>query len=180
MQSLRYLFPWSDRLDQERVLKALCTFRLKSVKTLSSQWMFPLQFLPRKQWFSSHSVTPCRFLKKNSSSEMAWLVLDQTGKSVLMVCTKSFKFFVEHSGKSLQTLPFYPSNRQKPFGSCFVRICVQQVPVFQSPRLLTHIYALKKLDLKHFICTFLIFSLIFVLQKQGFTRQTVGSRFVRD
>jgi len=68
----KYLFPWSDWLHQKRVFKLS-----KNLDWNPSRWIFPLHFLPRKQWFCSHSLTPCRFLETNSSWKMAWLVSEK-------------------------------------------------------------------------------------------------------
>ena len=156
-----YLFPWSDWLDQKCVLKPVKRFWLIPVITIFSKWKFSLQFWPRKQCFSGHSMTPCRLLEKNSSRETAawWLLSEWSCRSIVMTWASAaiFPNFLPHSSKDLQTLPLYPWNRhfQKPIalGSCFPKVSdcllVHHVSVLQLPRLLIPVEVLEMLDQKH-------------------------------
>jgi len=85
----KYLFSWSDRLDKKRVLKL----------SINSKQIFPLEFWPQQQWFSSHSVTPCRFWKKIRVEK--WHDLYQISLSNFFddACRNSINSFVEHFGK---------------------------------------------------------------------------------
>ena len=69
---------------------------------------------------------------------------------------------------------FTPSNHlfQKPLGSCFVRLFVDQVPALQSPRLLAHVEALEKWDMKCIssITRVLKFAHFFWRRKHWFSR----------
>jgi len=88
------------------------------------------------------------------------------------VSRKSYDFFVDHWRKILQTLPFYPSNClfQEEFGSYLDRLLVHNVPVLQLPRLLTHIEALEKLNLKYviFISRVWYFHFFFSCENSGY------------
>jgi hypothetical protein len=90
-------------------VETLLKLELKHVNTILSTQIFPLHCLLRKQWFISHSVTPCRFLGKF-----------ELRKRDDITCSGLAKLFwwrlwnvvlVKHSRKILEIFPFNPSNR---------------------------------------------------------------------